>query len=193
MLWLSSCRSSAVPSTCWSSRVRRKDPGSISGATASQSQRPPRAGRKPSRNNLSPKESHLPKPQSAAPAHTWMVCPQFLHNQCECSQAIVQELSSDLSEGEHTQSAPKPGFLAANRYLDYRVEGKEEKMDNEGKLSPCNCCHLFPSPAQLWNAPVLCCKCYRLEWWLFSLKPGRVVRDKIITQSLSTNIFYLST
>lgn len=55
-----------------------------------------------------------------------MVCPQFLHNQCEYSQAIVQELSSDLSEGEHTQSAPElgPGRGRSHHYVMTATELK---------------------------------------------------------------------
>lgn len=59
--------------------------------------------------------SPKPKPSTPAPdaAQTWPVCPQLLHTQFECSQAILLELSSDLSDREHTQNGPLSLGLAA--------------------------------------------------------------------------------
>lgn len=110
--WSSSHRWSALLCNCWRRKGRGKkkekeDQEHLWGHHVSE----PKTS-KSRKGALVKCPSPKPKPSTSAAAyssdagHTQMGCPKLLHTHCKCSQAIVQETRSDLSNREHIQKAP---------------------------------------------------------------------------------------
>lgn len=78
--------------------------------------------------------SPKPKPSTPAPdaAHNWPVCPQLLHTQVERSQATLLDLSSDLSDREHTQNGPLSLGLAVAGNHQWVMTAIRTQIETEG-------------------------------------------------------------